>query len=353
MTNPLPGSGEFVGANIWNIDWQGQQHIFKPGTDFATASDPWHEGLVAELYPYKVLRFTDWNDTNFRDSVQAHFATRKPKTGMQDQPVAMEWQIDLCNRADTDCWLNVHSASTAEDWRQVAGLFRTGLKPSLRLYVEWSNEVWNSVYPQHQFAIQEAQRLQLPGKDAAAAYYVYASVRMFTEFEKAFATQPHRLIKVLAGHAAATGTCEAEVQALGDPRINPQHVRPDVYAISPYLFGYSIPELRDALREVAEWTTQQRRCADRMGVPMISYEGGSDSFALGVAECTVFQHLPEMRGLYRDYLATLFSSGLRGPFMQYTHSGACWGLKENTGDPDAQSPKYQGVLDYLQEMGRR
>jgi hypothetical protein len=33
--------------------------------------------------------------------------------------------------------------------------------------------------------------------------------------------------------------------------------------------------------------------------------------------------------------------------MQYTHTGACWGLKEKTSDALSNSPKYQGVVDWL------
>jgi hypothetical protein len=38
---------------------------------------------------------------------------------------------------------------------------------------------------------------------------------------------------------------------------------------------------------------------------------------------------------------------MTGPFMQYTHSGNGWGLKQRTSDANASSPKYQAVLDWL------
>lgn len=38
---------------------------------------------------------------------------------------------------------------------------------------------------------------------------------------------------------------------------------------------------------------------------------------------------------------------MKGPFMQYTEVGNCWGLKQHTGDSPANAPKYQGVTDWL------
>jgi hypothetical protein len=54
-----------------------------------------------------------------------------------------------------------------------------------------------------------------------------------------------------------------------------------------------------------------------------------------------------MHDLYTSYLTGISGAGLTGPFMQYTHTGACWGLKEKTTDSVDVSPKYKGVLDWL------
>ncbi len=163
----------------------------------------------------------EWNDINFAQTAQAHFGTRKAQTANQNQPVAYEWQIDLCNRTDKDCWINVHHLSTADDWRKIAQLFKDKLKPSLRLYVEWSNEVWNGAFPQQGYAASEAGKLGLPGSNGPASYSVYASVRMFEEFGRVFAGEPQRLVRVLAGQSVWSGPCESQLEALSNKQINP------------------------------------------------------------------------------------------------------------------------------------
>jgi hypothetical protein len=347
LVNPAPGSKFFVGANFWNIDWEGQDDFFPSGTNFATTQNPWKQQLLDDLAPYHVLRFMDWNRTNDSNNPQANWDTRKQKTAQQNEPVAFEWQIDLCNRTKKDYWLNVPHESSPDYWTKLAGLVHDGLDPSLRVYVEWSNEVWNGGFPQNGYAAGKAKNLGLAGSDAAAAYYVYASVRVYEAFEAVFGKGSPRLVKVLAGQAAWTGPCDNHMIALKDSTINPKGTKPDFYAIAPYFGGKSIDELTKALSTVNQWTTDSKKCATGGGLPLISYEGGSDSYAAPNNGCTTLQHDPAMHDLYGQYLSGISGAGLSGPFMQYTHTGSCWGLKEKTSDALSASPKYKGVVDWL------
>ncbi len=348
LANPAPGSKFFVGANFWNIDWEGRGDFFASGVDFATTKNPWRPELLADLAPYHVLRFMDWNLTNDSNNPQAIWSTRKQPTAMQGSPVAFEWQIDLCNRTKKDYWVNIPHEADAQYAGKLATLIHDTLDPSLRVYVEWSNEVWNGSFPQHAYAAQQAQRLGLAGSDAAAAYYVYASVRAYEAFEQVFGKGSPRLVKVLSGQAAWTGPCDAHVAALQDAKINPNGTVPDFYAIAPYFAGTSLSALStDVTTKISGWVQSDVTCAQKCKLPLISYEGGADSFAASGNGCTTLQHDPGMHDLYGTYLDTLVAAGLTGPFMQYTHTGACWGLKEKTGDSLASSPKYAGVLDWL------
>jgi hypothetical protein len=347
LVNPAPGSKLFVGANFWNIDWEGSSDFFESGVDFTTAANPWKPQLLTDLAPYHVLRFMDWNLTNDSNNPQAVWTTRTQKTQAQGEPVAFEWQVDLCNRAKKDYWLNVPHEANSAYWTSLAELVNQSLDPSLRVYVEWSNEVWNSGFPAHDYAASKAASLSLPGSDPAAAFYVYQAVRMYEAFEAVFGAGSPRLVKVLAGQAAWTGPCGWHAAALKDATINPRGTRPDVYAIAPYFSGTSIAALRSAIPTTAGWTSDQVTCAAGMGLPLVSYEGGSDSFAAAGNGCATLQTDPGMHDLYTSYLDAQAGAGLTGPFMQDTHAGTCWGLVPATGTARASSPKYQGVVDWL------
>jgi hypothetical protein len=244
-----------------------------------------------------------------------------------------------------DYWLNIPHAASDADVMQLAALVHAALDPGLRVYVEWSNEVWNGGLPQHAYAAQAAQQLGLPGSDPASAYQVYRSLQIFDIFTREFAGGD-RIVKVLAGQANVVATCRAQLQALSDPSINPSAARPDVYAIAPYLAGKSSEELQNSIPRAKQAAVDNAQCASSAGLPLIAYAGGQDSSAAG-SGCSALQHDPDMHGIYQFFFAALADAKLTGPFVHYTHSGACWGLKEHVGDSRDDSPKYQAVLDWM------
>lgn len=354
LINPAPGSAMFLGANFWGLQWQSPQEYFFDQASFAPDSNPWLPQLLRDLAPYKVLRFMDWNLTNDADNPQSTWSTRRPKGQLQREPIAYEWQIDLCNRSLKDYWVTVPHAASPEYFTQLAQLIRDQLDPRLRVYVEWSNEVWNGGFPQHGYARAKGTQLGLPGKDPAMSYQVAQSVRLFDAFAQVFGPDNPRVVNVLAGQAAWAGPCRAQLAALANPKINPKHIKPTVYAIAPYVRGESLEELRGpGLTETESWIRDQLSCTQSAGLPLIAYEGGQDSFALGVSGCERLQRDEGMRALYASLPDVLAKAGLRGPFVHYTHSGSCWGLKVHTSDSAASSPKYQGLLDWLSRSGAR
>ena len=349
LVNPAPGTAMFLGANFWRLGWQDPSEYFLPQASFAENQSPWQPQLLGELTPYRVLRFMDWNLTNDANNPQSNWTTRQIKGQAQRDAVAYEWQIDLCNRTLKDYWLTVPHAASPEYFAQLARLVKEKLDPRLRVYVEWSNELWNGSFPQQAFARAKGSQLRLPGKDPAMAYQVHQSVRLFEAFERVFGASSPRVVKVLAGQAAYDGPCRAQLAALKDSAINPKHTQPSVYAVAPYIYGSSLKELRgEGVSQAKTWITDAASCAKSAGLPLIAYEGGQDSFALGQPACERLQRDPGMRALYAELPDTLAAAGLRGPFVHYTHSGVCWGLKVRTGDSAESSPKYQGLLDWLE-----
>ncbi|HKU36889.1 MAG TPA: hypothetical protein VJR89_02045 [Polyangiales bacterium] len=348
LTNPAPGSKLFLGANFWNLGWEGRGNYFQSGVNFASTQNPWRPELLNDLAPYRVLRFMDWNLTNESKNAQADWSTRLAKTADQKDNVALEWQIDLCNRAKKDYWVTVPHEAKPEYWQKLAQLIHDTLDPSLRVYVEWSNEVWNGQFPQRAFAQQQGNALKLEGSDKAAAYYVYASVRMFEAFEGVFGKDSPRLVKVLAGQAAYEGPCQNHVKALANKTINPNGIKADAYAIAPYFKGGTVAALKAAIPEQASWIAANQKCASSAGLPLIAYEGGSDSYGddSGMA-CKALQRDAGMAGVYTEFLNTLTASKLSGPFVHYTHSGDCWGLKQRTTDATANAPKYRAVMEWV------
>jgi hypothetical protein len=118
---------------------------YPPSTLFTT---PFKTGLR----PFKVLRFMDFLATNGNQQrhwlerlTPSHASMYQPATGYgwQGKGGAYEYAIALCNELNADCWLTVPVQADDDYVRQLATLVKTQLNSNLKLYLEYSNELWN------------------------------------------------------------------------------------------------------------------------------------------------------------------------------------------------------------------
>lgn len=140
------------------------------------AADPFLPEFLQFCEPFHALRFMDWATTN--NSYEREWANRKKPTfytmvgaggdyfGIFGKPashtdrmlsggVAIEVMLDLCNRLKKDAWLCVPHLATDEYIREYAKLVKAKLNPSLKVYLEYSNEVWNWQFQQAQWMIRD------------------------------------------------------------------------------------------------------------------------------------------------------------------------------------------------------
>jgi len=114
------------------------------------------------LAPFEAIRFMDWTATNAcGDSLWSdrtlwtHCSQNPPNLpgrtyGWQGRGGSWESVIMLCNQTGKDAWINVPAKATDDYITQLVKLFKDGnaytpgLKPQLHLYIEYSNEIWNT-----------------------------------------------------------------------------------------------------------------------------------------------------------------------------------------------------------------
>ena len=101
------------------------------------------------LAPFSTLRFMDWASTN-GNPVTKWSQRTPPDYASQQQPngAAWEYAIQLCNTLGKDMWVNVPVGATDGYVTSLAKLIHKELNPNLNVYVEFSNEVWNSSFAQ-------------------------------------------------------------------------------------------------------------------------------------------------------------------------------------------------------------
>jgi hypothetical protein len=126
--------------------------VIRPGFDPAshpTFTPTW----LAHVSRFRVLRFMDWLSTNHRANAIVGWADRPTLDKKRTDAEGARWEtvIELANTARRDPWINIPVRASDDYVRNLATLLRDTLDPSLNVYVEYSNELWNGTFDQ--FAI--------------------------------------------------------------------------------------------------------------------------------------------------------------------------------------------------------
>ena len=350
--------------------------VVLPGFEESYAAQVFTPEFLASCEPFKVLRFMDWGDTN-SSSVTTWASRAGPDyfTQASNRGASVEHMVDLSNRLGADPWFCMGHLMDDDAVRQYATYVRDNLDPSLRVYVEHSNEVWNGQFPQAQYARQQGLALGLSADpfQAQLFYHSRRSVQIFEIWTEVFDGNA-RLVRVLGSQAVNPWVSE-QVASFEDA-----YAHADAIGIAPY-FGFTVPEADAAAVKaggipgiVAQWEINiagqredyldaQQATAAGYGLKLVSYEGGQHLVGLGnavnddelTALLTSSNRTPELRGLYKDYLDTWHAASEGGIMLAFSHIGGyskwgSWGLRESQSQDPATAPKWQGCLDFLAEF---
>jgi hypothetical protein len=344
-----------------------------PGFEDTYKDQPFHPDFLHRWEKFKVLRFMDLQRTNNSEQTQwSDRPTPSIQTQGGDAGVALESLIQLANTLHADPWFCMPHQATDDYIRSFAEMVKAQLKPDLRVYIEYSNECWNGIFGQARYGRDKGKALGLSDNDyqAQLRYYSKRSVEIFKIWESVFGGRD-RLVRVLAAQSANPWTSQ-QVMDFEDAC---KHA--DVLAIAPY-FGNALGDPKTQ-NEVAKMTVdqvldkcaeyikagnktiaEQARLAKERGLRLVAYEAGQHLVGYSGAENNksledVFQAAnrhPRMKTLYLDYLAGWKQNGgtlaaLFSSMGVYSKWGS-WSLMEYHGQPVNEAPKYQAVIEFLE-----
>lgn len=342
-----------------------------------------------ELFNFSNLRFMDWLSTNNNPIVNwTDRVTLDSYTQAQPVGVAIEYITELANEIGKDAWITIPAAASDDFITNLAVHLRDHLDPTLKVFVEYSNETWNGMFNQSAFVQLEGKKIwpTLSNFQAGTRFHAMRSATAWKIFEDTFTTDSaDRLIKVMATQSANVGVSEQRMEALLRTDVNPLGIMPDALAIGAY-FGSSIAddvaalaptgsdidpdfvtEIIDRLQtdldlETTADVAAQRAVADAYDLWLITYEGGQHLAATTSANRSnqsLTNHLIEanrddrMYGLYRDYLDMLNDADIalhsNFTYVYRPNAFGSWGLQENQDQPLSETPKFQAILDWADE----
>lgn len=120
----------------------------------------------------RLLRMLNVSGANFPTSNAPAFrsmswGTRVQPTaqlqGLDQRGIAFEHMVELARRVDADLYLTIPHTADDNFVSQMISLVDAQLAPHLRLFIEFSNEVWNSAFGQTAAALQEGRARGLQG----------------------------------------------------------------------------------------------------------------------------------------------------------------------------------------------
>ena len=226
-----------------------------PGFEDRYRENPWNPAFLNRWAGMACIRFMDWMGTN-----ASKIRTWSERPVPEDASFALrgapaEVMFDLCNRLQADAWICVPHRADDDFIRRFAQLAREKLDSRRRVYVEYSNELWNSGFEQCRFAMDEGQRLGLGGKPWEGGWKFTAkrSIEVFRIWKEAFGEGP-RLVRVLPSQAAVA-FISGQIMEFQDA-----YRSADVLAVAPYITFTVAPDARGgdpAAKTVDSWTAEQ------------------------------------------------------------------------------------------------
>lgn len=314
--------------------------------------------------------------------------TRNPVVHWQDRPrlekatwggtygargAPLEVMVDLANRLNKDAWFNLPHAADDEYLRSFATYVRDHLQPHLKIYLEYTNEAWNTTFSHNEYTQKKGIELGYGNHAVEAGYRYYAqrSRELFALWEEVFGGR-ERFVRVLGSWDTRPDITRKLLNYDETYRFV------DAVAIAPY-FGGNVKGFRESttvdeifalttdpssyrsLPEVLKMVKEQAQLAQQYGLDLLGYEGGQGLVDWATRDSA--QHPnplffaanrdPRMGVLYRDFLKGWQAAG--GHLLMLFSAPrtcqwyGCWGLKEHIRQPREQAYKYAAVLDAIAE----
>jgi len=308
--------------------------------------------------------------------------------------VAFEYMIQLANQVNADPWISIPTAASDNFVEQLAKLIKKELKPSLKCYIEYSNETWNTSFPGYDYSEAKSKELNLTGTSPRVdAWQAYRAVEIFRIFNRVFGEpdlkddrQQSRLIRILTSQTVwldrSLRVMDWKMPGNGWPTEGiPAYRYADAWAITTYLHLNDLSQLEQATEsQLIQFQKneiqrlfgtasnpgiirKQLLEANKRGLQLVTYEGGTHLLAPRnrpdlIAKLANMNKSPQMQGVYTllmqkwDELRQTYGADKVGVWNHYNDVSrygkyGYWGLLQSTYQNPDSAPKYKAVRDYI------
>ena len=338
--------------------------LIMPGHETTYQTQPFNPKFLQDLEGFKVIRLMDFFNTNGNPIINwtdRKLPTQFPQSSyaQSQKGVAMEYGIDLANALGVDVWINVPYQANDDYVQNMAQFIKDRLNPSSKIYLEYSNEVWNTIFDSQKYAQAQGTALgfEAPGLYGnSQKWYSYRFFQVFKIFRDVFGSQSDRVINTINAQSAVPWWAEQFfsyettpiIKTNGQPfDLNPTDEEIEALAIAPYISGEAlnlgpganVTQVLTLLEaDIANVKNNQviphKAIATQHGAQLINYEGGQHLFnnpnVPGGSPLEAFMAAnrhPQMKAIYTEYLNMLFDNGVE----LFTHFNSVYWFEQNGG----------------------
>lgn len=308
--------------HIWVPDYNGQSfvgQVWRPGAEFS----PFHPLYLERLAPFKSIRFVHAADAiqsdivHWTDARPVDYATQSSSATVFQNGMSPEYMIELCNELNADPWFCMPYLAEDDYVRNFAQTVNSMMEPGRKVYVEWSDEIWNPSpgYEAHAWVwAQSASTGRNP-------YDIWAEEirRDFGVFSEVFAADPSRLCRVVAGQTANSWIAEQVLSRMNGqfdavscdgyvtfarPQLSMFNASTTVDDVISAMFNTALPYTLQFLQNHENLARQYSASLGRP-IELLCYEGGPLLYNTGQPFDAAFQQAvrdPRMYDLYRELL---------------------------------------------------
>jgi len=364
--------------------------------DYEYASDQiFNPEFLEKIQPFDTIRFMDWMETN--NSHQGEWSARPtPDNSIFFGGVAsVEDMVELANTTKTNPWFNMPHQATDEYVTNFAQYVKENLDPELKVYLEYSNEVWGG-FGQGWWVEQQGKTEFADSKEGNFAkrmdWFSQRTTEVTQIWDEVYQEEKERVIGVMGAQAANLwmGRRVLDYNWTDNP-LSHEEYGIDAIAIGPY-FGrylgkpYFAAQMREwldsddpdlpldnlfkeiteggvlkhgpakgkgALQEAYNWTKNYLTLTEEQDLDLFAYEGSQHvtgiygaQYNKAIADLFIAANQDSRMGeIYQKYFSTLDQLGVdlsinHNDVSRYNRWGS-WGTLENIHQED--SPKYNAL----------
>lgn len=385
-------------------------------------SEPFHPVFLAEQRPFNTLRFMDMMQTNretwTNDSEEPplvyNWSDYPSQTSAHWRPIPIEVAIQLANTLGANPYFTIPHTATDDFVRQMATVVKNNLNTNLKAHIEYSNEVWNDIFDQHQWVNRQGCLLYSPNPTAecdpdgagslnicaytswnnaqancanyGGRYYAQRTAEVMSIWEAVFgSTYPSRIVRVLGGQTGGASWRSGSQFSHLWRGTEPVSAHIDAYAIAPYFGGgISFSSVNEAFNKVTvaqngapantyrlitgdpgsdggilNWIKTDvdylKNTPALSHIKIMAYEGGQHLLGSNSGLLLEINRDPRMKSVYEDYLSFWNNLTDSAPFIHFNSPNTwsqwgTWGSKEYQGQPRSLAPKYDALVSYVERI---